>query len=216
MSFVANETKIGIFTYETNGQMKSKTFYGIIFGFILLLIGIIVYLILTRPDSEKPAIIKHETEIKQDTRRIDSLLLRQEELRLQLKTDSIKAIEAQRRFKMRIATLEKKLSVIKTEVQPLIDSLPILKIYTDMQDSVISVQKNRINELENGVIKAQETFNRLILASDEKFNLAVEVNQHYRAINQIRGKENRRLKKANRLLLVAVPVGFVAGVVLSQ
>jgi len=185
-------------------------------GLIAVLIAVIVWLILTRPDTEKPAIIKHETEIKQDTRRIDSLLLRQEELRLQLREDSLKSIESKKAFKMRIATLEKKLAMVKTEVQPWLDSIPILKTYTDLQDSVISVQKNRINELENDVIKAQDTFNHLILASDEKFNAAIEINSHYRAIEQIRKKDNRRLKKANRLLLVAVPVAFVGGVLLAK
>jgi len=196
--------------------MKNKTFNIIIFGFILLLIGIIVYLILTRPDTEKPAIIKHETEIKQDTRRIDSLLLRQEELRLQLREDSLKSIEAKKAFKMRIATLEKKLVVLRDEVKPILDSIPILKIYTDMQDSVISVQKNRINELEKGELRDQETFNSLLLASEEKFNASIEINSHYKKIDDIRKKDNRRLKKVNRLLLVAVPVGFVGGVLLAK
>lgn len=188
----------------------------IIFGFILLLIGIIVYLILTRPDSEKPAIIKHETEIKQDTRRIDSLLLRQEELRLQLKTDSLKTIEAKRALKMRIATLEKQNGNIKKEIQPLLDSIPILKTYTDMQDSVISVQNSLIDSLETWSSIERMKFRKLLLASDEKFNAAIEINSHYKAIDAIRKKENRRLKKLNRLVLVALPVAFVSGVVLAK
>lgn len=196
-------------------QVKRMREFGILFLF-LFLIGIIIYLILSRPDTEKPAIIKHENEIKQDTRRIDSLLLRQEELRLQLRKDSIEMKSREKAHRIRVAALEKKLSVIKSEVQPLIDSIPILKTYTDLQDSVINVQKNRINELENGIIVNQETFNAMILASDEKFNASVEINSHMKAINEIRKKDNRRLKKANRLLMVAIPTAFVGGVVLAK
>lgn len=182
----------------------------------MFLVGLVVFLILSKEDSEKPAIIKHETEIKQDTRRIDSLLLRQEELRLQLKTDSLKTIEAKKALKMRIATLEKKLSNVKQEVKPWLDSIPILKNYTDMQDSVISVQNSLIDSLETWSSVERMKFRKLLLASDEKFNAAIEINAHFRAIDQIRKKENRRLKKVNRLILVAVPVSFVAGVVLAK
>lgn len=196
--------------------MKNKTLQIIIFGFILLLIGIIVYLILTRPDSEKPAIIKHETEIKQDTRKIDSLLLRQEELRLQLREDSQKT-------KLRIAALNGQIRVLKNEVHELrpkvqvyLDSIPVLQEFVGKQDSVIAVQGDLIDSLQTWASIERMKFNRLILASDEKFDLAVEVNQHYKAIDDIRKRDNRRLKKVNRLLFVAVPVSFVGGVLLAK
>jgi DNA-directed RNA polymerase beta subunit len=193
-----------------------KTKQTAVFILIAVLLAVIVWLILTRPDTEKPAIIKHETEIKQDTRRIDSLLLRQEELRLQLREDSLKSIEAKKAFKMRIATLEKKLAMVKTEVQPWLDSIPILKTYTDMQDSVISVQNSRIDSLETERSIERMKFKRLLLAGDEKFNAAIEINSHFKAIDDIRKKDNRRLKKVNQLLLVAVPVSFVGGVLLAK
>lgn len=183
---------------------------------ILFLIGLVIFLILTRPDTEKPAIIKHETEIKQDTRRIDSLLLRQEELRLQLREDSIKSKSREKAFKMRVATLEQKLSEQRAKVQELIDSVPALNAFVETQDSIIQVQAERIDSLQTEKSIQWMKFNRLILASDEKFNAAIEINSHYKAIDAIRKKENRRLKKINRLLLVAVPVAFVGGVVLAK
>lgn len=183
---------------------------------ILLLLAVIAYLILTRPDTEKPAIIKHETEIKQDTHRIDSLLLRQEELRLQLKEDSLKSKSREKAFKMRVATLEQKLSEQRAKVQELIDSVPALNAFVDTQDSIISVKSERIAQLSEDKTEQWEKFNALILASDEKFNASVEINSHFKAINEIRKKENRRIKKANRLLMVALPVSFVAGIVLAK
>lgn len=196
--------------------MKNKTFQIIIFGFILLLIGTIVYLILTRPDSEKPAIIKHETEITKDQATIDSLLLQEELLRMQLKEDSAKNLLRQAALKREIHGLKKELQQLRPAVQIYLDSIPVLKEFTDLQDSVIQAQTEFIDSLQTWASIERMKFNRLILASDEKFDLAVEVNQHYREIDEIRKKENRRLKKLNRLVLVAVPVSFVAGVVLAR
>lgn len=188
----------------------------LLFILILLLLAVIAYLILTRPDSEKPAIIKHETEIKKDTSKIDYLLLRQEELRLQLKEDSQKT-------KLRIAALNGQIKVLKKEVQELrpavqiyLDSIPVLQEFVGLQDNTIQKQGELIDSLQTWASIERMKFNRLILASDEKFDLSVEVNQHYKAINEIQKKENRRLKKINRLLLVAVPVGFVAGIVIAK
>lgn len=196
--------------------MKNKTFQIIIFGFILLLIGIIVYLILTRPDPEKPAIIKHETEIKQDTRKIDSISALQRELRDRLTSDSLKSIVSQRAFKSKIQTLEKNLIEQRAQAQALIDSVPALNAFVDTQDSIIVVQAERIDSLQTEKSIQWMRFNKLLLASDEKFDLAVEVNSHYKAINEIRQKENRRLKKANKLLLVAIPTVFMGGVILAK
>lgn len=188
----------------------------LLFILILLLLAIIAYLILTRPDTEKPAIIKHENEIKQDTRRIDSLLLIQELLRLQLKEDSLKGRVQEKRFKLRVATLEKKLEEQRKEVAHLIDSIPALAAFVSTQDSIISFQSERIAQLSEEKLDQWEKFNALVLASDQKFNAAVEMNQHWKAIDEIRKKENRRLKKTNRLLLVAIPTAFVGGVILSK
>lgn len=183
---------------------------------ILFLIGVVIFLILTRPDSEKPAIIKHETEITNDKATIDSLLLQEELLKLQLKEDSQKT-------KLRIAALNGQIRVLKKEVQELrpavqvyLDSIPVLQEFVGKQDSVIQVQGELIDSLQTWGSIERMKFNRLILASDEKFNLAVEVNQHYKAIDAIRKKENRRLKKVNRLLLVAIPTAFVGGVLLAK
>jgi len=183
---------------------------------VLLLLGVIVWLILTRPDTEKPAIIKHETEIKQDTKRIDSLLLLQELLRLQMKEDSLKNKVQEKRFKLRLATLEKKLEDQRQEVAPLIDSIPALHAFVTTQDSIISIQGERIDSLQTEKSIQWMKFNRLLLASEEKFNASVSINSHFKAIDDIRKKDNRRLRKVNRLLLVAVPTAFVGGVFIAK
>lgn len=188
----------------------------ILYFLILLLIGVIIFLILTKPVTEKPSIIKHETEISNDKATIDSLLLQEELLKLQLKEDSQKT-------KLRIAALNGQIRVLKNEVHELrpkvqvyLDSIPVLQEFVGKQDSVILAQTEFIDSLQTWASIERMKFNRLILASDDKFDLAVEVNSHYKAIDQIRKKENRRLKKVNRLILVAVPVSFVAGVVLAK
>lgn len=186
------------------------------FILVAVLLAVIVYLILSRPDPEKPSIIKHETEISRDQVTIDSLLLQEELLRLQLKEDSAKNLLRQAALKREIHGLKKKLQEVRPDVQPYLDSIPVLKEFVALQDSVIDVQAAAIDSLQTSVSVQWMKFNRLILASDEKFDLAVEVNSHYKAINEIRKKENRRLKKANRLLLVAIPVAFVGGVILAK
>lgn len=183
---------------------------------ILFLIAVVIYLIITRPSTEKPAIINHETEIKEDTHRIDSLLLLQELLRLQLKEDSLKNKVQEKRFKLRVASLEQKLSEQRERVQVLIDSVPALNAFVDTQDSIISVQSERITQLSEEKLDQWEKFNALVVAENHKFNAATEINQHFKALDEIRKKDNRRLRKANRLLMVAVPVAFVGGVVLAK
>jgi len=196
--------------------MKSKTFQIIIFGFILLLIGIIAYLILSRPDTEKPAIIKHETGITKERATIDSLLLHEELLRMQIKEDSAKTQIREAALKREIRGQRKELQELRPVVQKYLDSIPALKEYTDLQDGVIQKQSELIDSLQTWQSIERMKFKRLLLAGDEKFNASVSINGHLRDISEIRKKDNRRLKKINRLLLVAVPVGFVGGVLLAK
>jgi hypothetical protein len=196
-------------------QVKRMRDIGILFLF-LLLIGIIIYLILSRPTVEKPSIIKHETAISREKVSMDSLADVQKAIIQKMTMDSLKNLEAANRFKTRISKLENKLAMVKEEVRPWLDSIPILKTYTDLQDSVISAMAGRIDSLETERSIERMKFKKLILAGDEKFNAAIEINSHFKAIDEIRKKDNRRLKKVNRLLMVSVPIAFVGGIVLAK
>jgi len=183
---------------------------------IAVLLAVIVWLILSRPDTEKPAIIKHETGITKERATIDSLLLQEELLRLQLKEDSQKT-------KLRIAVLngqihglKKELQQLRPEVQVYLDSIPVLNEFVGLQDSVISAQGSILDSLQTWQSIERMKFKRLLLAGDEKFNAAIEINSHYKSIDEIRKRDNRRLKKVNRLLLVAVPTAFVGGIIIAK
>src|SRR6188768_3629214 len=117
--------------------MKNKTLPIIILGLFLLLIGIIVYLILTRPEVEKPAIIKHETGIKQNQVKIDSVDKAQKAIIQELVKDTLKSSLALKRSKREIQGLKKELQQLRPEVQVYLDSIPVLNEFVGLQDSVI-------------------------------------------------------------------------------
>jgi len=178
---------------------------------VILLVGIIAYLFWPAPKQTNPDIIKHETEISKERQLIDSLLLQEELLRLKLKEDSLKNVLRQAAYKREIQVLKKKLSETRPEVQPYLDSIPVLKQFVAIQDSIIHKQDSEIDNLNAENLAQRKHFESLLKVADEKFNAATEINDHFKAINDIQDRQNKKMRKINAILKVSIPAAFVVG-----
>lgn len=188
----------------------------IIIAVLALVIGYLIYRDFRPTPTIEPEVSKHEDSIAIKRRQIDSLLLKGEQLRLRLESDSIKSIEAQKAFKMRVATLTQKLTEKRPEIEPLLDSIPKLAEFVLLQDSIIDVQAVRIDSLEAQKARQWKDFNKLLDVEQEKFQASSEINLHLTEIAEHYSEENKKLKRQNRILKVSVGVAFVSGILITN
>lgn len=188
----------------------------IIIAVLVLVIGYLIYRDFRPAPTIDPEISNQEDSIAIKRRQIDSLLLKGEQLRLRLESDSIKSIEAQKAFKMRLAALTQKLAEKRPEIEPLLDSMPKLAAFVLLQDSIIDVQAVRIDSLERQKARQWVDFNKLLDVEQDKFQASSEINLHLTEIAEHYSEENKKLKRQNRWLKIGVGSAFVAGLLLSR
>lgn len=156
------------------------------------------------------AIINHE--ITRDKSELVAIQDREEKLKERIKQDSLKHLASQNAFKKEIKSLKVKLAYARTRVIPLIDSIPELDRFVDLQDSTITLQDNRIDTLEYEKAEQWAKFNALISASEEKNRVQVELVKHFEDLNKQLTKQVKR-EKRNKVVWKVVAFGLIGGLV---
>lgn len=128
-------------------------------------------------EAGNEAVLK--SEINRNKAELVVLQNREQTLKERVKQDSVKAIASQNAFKREISKLKIKLAQARQPVQVLIDSVPALDLFVDLQDSTIKLQGDRIDTLELQKLKLFKAFNNLILLSDEKYKIQLDLNKHH-------------------------------------
>lgn len=179
----------------------NKLWY-IIFG----LTTIVVYLILSRPtpyDSNKAQYedtvsflrAKEASIIAQGQRIIKTYEYRvkADSLNLAVKDAEIKAI------KVRVI-------IKRIPVQPLIDSIPTLKAFVELQDSLIQVQGQQIDTLKQAYASQIQTTEDLIQNHDaqESIEARIDLEQTERIADL--EKQVRKTKRGSKLAKVLIPI----------
>ena len=172
--------------------------------------------------------VKNDTQLHIDStvinqKIIDSLLIREYELRQQLKEDSVRDSIRNRKYEAKIYSLEQKAKAVNfqqsTSAQldsvrlamypPAADDsaycMPIQTarlMFDDaatkaIQDSVIAVQGSRIVQLKEEKAEQWNSFNKVLDVKDSTFNLSQDNVRHLNIAMDNIQKENSGLKKQN-------------------
>lgn len=181
---------------------------------LILLSGILVFLSYQKDPVLEDQLIRYQLEIDRNRHEIDSLLKRQDQLKRELKEDSIQSEKEKKKYQYRIANLKQELEKKRPEITVIADSFPQLKEFINLQDSIITTQAARIDTLESDKARQWKTFNQILTASEEKYKAQVEINDHMNSIVQIERKKNKRITKQN--IGLKIGLGVVATILVIK
>lgn len=181
---------------------------------VILAIGIIHYF--RGCNKTEPAIIDIQ---KADTIyrvKIDSIhALRKADLE-KMKQDSVKAKVAETVYITEITRLKKKIAEKKEIAMPVIESNENVRELVTYYDSTIVVLEQRIDTVQQEKSQQYVSFNKILSEYDE------EIKQNKMFIGQqsetieVLSKNNKKLKRGNRILKVVIPVALVVGALLAK
>lgn len=187
---------------------------------VVLMFVLIVFIAkdCSRPSEEREADRKeqYETEVT---------ILKAEKTSIQAAQDSIAKVLIHRtrkdslslsRYYEQISTLKKKVVIKRIYVQPLIDSIPTLRAFVELQDSVIQYQETRIDSL-NAALDFHAKVNQDLIALEfveDKIEsqMAIETSLRISDLEQ----QGRRKEKKNRFVKVLLPIVGVAGLLIGS
>lgn len=124
----------------------------------------------------KTQIVFDSTVIKLNKVMIDSLNDRIQATKKKMTSDSVLFSVREKAFKIENNRLRRKLAESRIEIQPMIDSIPVLNEFVDTQDSLILVQSARIDTLEQEKERQRVGFSDLLEASEGRFKAISETN----------------------------------------
>jgi hypothetical protein len=177
---------------------------------------IIILLILFNRGDPKPELQKQafETQIA---------ILEAEKTEAKAQADSIisKQQSDTERIKVVLKSKEKQIQALKARVivkrvfvQPLIDSLPTLKAFVEVQDSLIQSLEIQSDTLKHALLNQEKHFMGLVVAHQEERRFSERlVTESLARVDQLE-KQNRKTKRQNKLLKIGVVVLPVAAVIL--
>lgn len=119
------------------------------------------------------------------------------------------------RYSEQISTLKKKVVIKRIYVQPLIDSIPTLRAFVQLQDSVIQRQETRIDSLNAGMGFQRKLNEQLIF--DELTEDRIEASMQIETTRRIADLEQqgRKKERKNRFVKVLIPISLVGGLLLG-
>ena len=184
-----------------------------------ILLAVILYLIL-RPD---PVHVTLETRVGPhlDTvailrHQVDSITARQRADREAARVDSLKQVRVRSDLKARIRGLEKTLALTRPEVQSVMDSLPKLASFVNLQDSLLETKGIAIDTLENQLWRNAIRCAKERKQAQDKWELEHETALH---LNQVIGeyqKADRKHRKQKNGLKIAAGAGLVVGFLIGN
>lgn len=178
------------------------------FNFIpwIIIIVLLSALVVTQCSKSKVQDVNHDAELKQaiqvEKKRVVELANREEVLRERLKQDSLKNIKSLIAYKRENTILRQELKKARIPVQVLIDSIPSLDAFVDLQDSLIKVQEALIDSLQDQKSDLWITMNNLISIEQSKTAL-----EHEKGLIYLE-QRNRYKKKSDKRFIVGPSAGF--------
>lgn len=181
---------------------------------IILVLVLLVALVLR--ECSRPGKIDYADQAFKDTIEV----LRQEKGVIQSRQEAtVKRYEHKRasdslslsRYSEQISTLKKKVVIKRIYVQPLIDSIPTLRAFVQLQDSVIQHQEARIDSLNAGMEFQRKLNEQLIF--DELTEDRIEASMQIETTRRIGDLEQQGRKKQRKSKLkgILVPVALIGG-----
>lgn len=189
---------------------------------VAILAAVIVLLLLFQPStppntSREDAYRQHIGELRVDSARsaarIDSLV-KVHVVRTVKDSIDLRAKETV------IKRLSTRLTQTRPQVQPILDTIPILKRFVETQDSLIQTQDSTILMLQQSLYDAGKEFSGLLeqVAIDKRISSqmisACELNMEQQ--RQDFEKKEKKLRRTSKLLKVAAVVSFGLGVLLAK
>lgn len=192
---------------------------------LLVAVAVIVALILLWPDTG-PSPAEQEREAQyQRQQAIDAVKLREsastiDSLKKKL-IDTLKVVIVESEAKDKeIRVLRTRLAKSRTEVQPMLDTIPTLKAFVEQQDSLIQLQDEQIVVLRDGLYQVGKDLTSLIGEQEMNSRIAADMLQQCETRREEMksefDKENKKIRRANRVWKVATVVGVVGAFLLAK
>jgi hypothetical protein len=181
------------------------------------LIIVIILLLLLQQDPEPYDTTRWKDSIASRELVIRALQLEYVTIAKKIKADSLEAIESKRVYEIKVKDLNSAVAKLKAskvvvkvrETVPEVDSLIIA------QDSVIQIQGHRIAELEHQYGKLSINVEAITLNCENQLALNAERFEAQKQLSSTYQKQNRKLRRGNKLLKVGVVLGTVGAFLLG-
>ncbi len=184
----------------------------------VIIIGLVIALSVTQCSKQKVVLDNHEAELKEainnEKARVIDLQNREQNLKHQLKQDSIKNKSSEISYKREIKALKFTVSELRKPVQQLIDSVPQLDAFVDAQDSVIHFQEGRIDTLTAQYYLRNLKLQGVITLTESKFEASQQINTHYQQLNESLYKQVR--KERRKKTIWKIVAGTLAAGIIYQ
>jgi len=195
---------------------KFKAYFKFIPWAIILIL--IIILSVSTCSRQKIKLDNNEAELKEQIKteqaKIAEISAKESVLKMRIYNDSIASNLAKNEYVKKISALKRELGRARKPVQALIDSIPALDNFVDIQDSTINLQDNRIDTLEYEKAEMWAKFNALLSASEEKNKVQIELNSHYQDLNKQLDKQVRR--ERNKKTFWKVTTGILGGALVAK
>lgn len=112
--------------------------------------------------------------------------------------------------------LTKELRRARGTIQEMIDSIPVLKAYVDLSDSLHELRVERIHTLGRELEFKSNLYDDLIEIKDAKFRVSGVIIDHKDGIIQQQGKTIRKQGRLIKVLKVFIPVALIGGAVAGE
>lgn len=180
---------------------------------ILVLLAGIIGAILFWP---KPQPSEREVKLAQDNETLKAQVAESDKVGKEIVTkmakDNLEDLKALKRFEIENKRLRVKIANIKPRVDSILIAFPVADTLFKAQDSLIQVQAHRIDSLTLEKLVLQKSFSALVIQKDTEIQSLLEINRNMDQIVDLKNKENRKAKRANRFLkvgIVALPLAAI-------
>lgn len=189
---------------------------GIKFWLIVGLVAIIIYLIISRPapyDSNKDAYL----DTLNFLRAKEASIIAQGQRIIKTYEDRVKADSLNLATKdVEIKAIKVRVIIKRIPVQPLIDSIPTLRAFVELQDSLIQVQGQQIDTLKQAYASQIQTTKDLIQNHDAQARISERISEEKDLRIENLEKQNRRKNRGVKFWKVATVVSLVGGFFLGS
>ena len=164
-------------------------------------------------------------DIKQEARTVDSSSLfkqrieaiqaRGEAIKTKLHTDSLKTSLALQALKIENKNLRKKIKELRPDILVIADSMPIIRRWVDVGDSIDIVQTAEIDSLYKEKSRIWRSMNAIVFNRDEQIQLLTELVNHKEVISQDLRKKLRKERRKKTFFKVTTALGIVTALYLA-
>jgi hypothetical protein len=184
---------------------------------ILGLALVVILLLLFDKDPEPYDTTAFKNTISQKEARIQELQLEFATIAKKIKSDSLQALESKRVYEIKVKDLNSTVAKLKAnpKVVEILRDNPIVDSLVVAQDSVIQIQGHRIVGLEHQYWKLSFNVEAITLNCENQLALHAERFEAQKQLSSTYQKQNRRLRRGNKLLKVGVVLGTVGAFLLG-